>query len=83
MQNFKRYSWQSLAFLCPLKGVLVLAYLPNLLPEIYYLIDNEQRDNWALSLMIFPFYIMFSVAFIFILMASQDLGKIVDHSFTG
>ena len=66
MQNFKRYSWQSLAFFyAHWKGVLVLAYLPNLLPEIYYLIDNEQRDNWALSLMIFPFYIMFSVAFIF------------------
>ena len=46
-------------------GVLVLAYLPNLLPEIYYLIDNEQRGDLALSLMIFPFYIMFSVAFIF------------------
>ena len=66
MQNFKRYSWQSLAFFyAHWKGVLVLAYLPNLLPEIYYLIDNEQRGDLALSLMIFPFYIMFSVAFIF------------------
>ncbi len=66
MQNFKRYSWQSLAFFyAHWKGVLVLAYLPNLLPEMYYLIDNEQRGDLALYLMIIPFYIMFSVAFIF------------------
>ena len=66
MQNFKRYSWQSLAFFyAHWKVVLVLALLPTLLPEMYYLIDNEQRDNWALSLLVGVISIMFSVAFIF------------------